>query len=165
MHACMHACMQVCVYVCMYVCTVQYCIVLCCNDMKWHEQVCMYVRMYVMYACMYVCMHVRMYVFMNCIHVCVYVRACVRAKFRDFFSTFYLGSFALKLMKSLTNQNLKNITRTFIFIQKWDNNVTPKILSYKSINFVLLIIHFFMPNMKVIYMIKYLVLRCYPTFG
>ena len=37
------------------------------------------------------------------------------AKFREKFLTFHLGSFALKFMKSLTNQNFQNVARILIF--------------------------------------------------
>ena len=37
------------------------------------------------------------------------------AKFRENILTFHLGSFALKFMKSLTNQNFQNVARTLIF--------------------------------------------------
>merc|ERR1712215_247839 len=61
------------------------------------------------------------------------------AMFREKFLTFHLGRFALKFMKSLTNQNFQNVARILVFffktflIQKLDRNVTPKIGSYKNL--------------------------------
>ena len=40
------------------------------------------------------------------------------AKFREKILTFHLGSFALKFMKSLTNQNFQNVARTLIFLKR-----------------------------------------------
>ena len=37
------------------------------------------------------------------------------AKFREKILTFHLATFALKFMKSLTNQNFQNVARTLIF--------------------------------------------------
>ena len=40
------------------------------------------------------------------------------AKFREKILTFHLAAFALKFMKSLTNQNFQNVARTLIFFLK-----------------------------------------------